>query len=226
MGGSAWLADPLCNGARGKGTGNCRKCTCKVLAPPAARTHQPLVSVLDPTLRAARHGRGLHQPAASQPQGQRTVAPGEGSASLKCVRTCCASAPSLMCGSSSPYNQPRASPRLWRTTTAVLCASTLHPHSLALLQVPGRLLVESDIGPALKGRHAELWWPDDASWYLIEIQVSKREHWGDAFVAGMRVCVLAAAGLDKVTPGLCCSHRGHTGRGHGQQGGQDRVHHR
>mmetsp|Transcript_1715 Transcript_1715/g.3843 ORF Transcript_1715/g.3843 Transcript_1715/m.3843 type:complete len:239 (+) Transcript_1715:182-898(+) len=34
----------------------------------------------------------------------------------------------------------------------------------------GRLLVEADVGPALKGRQAELFWPDDNLWYLIEIQ--------------------------------------------------------
>jgi hypothetical protein len=34
----------------------------------------------------------------------------------------------------------------------------------------GRLLVESDVTPALVGRQAELYWPDDAKWYLVAIQ--------------------------------------------------------
>ena len=34
----------------------------------------------------------------------------------------------------------------------------------------GRLLKENDIGPDLRGRQAELFWPDDNLWYLIEIQ--------------------------------------------------------
>ena len=34
----------------------------------------------------------------------------------------------------------------------------------------GRLLVESDVTPALKGRQAELFWPDDGKWYLVAIQ--------------------------------------------------------
>ena len=38
-------------------------------------------------------------------------------------------------------------------------------------QAPGRYLYGKDITPALKGKHAELFWPDDGMWYLIEIQV-------------------------------------------------------
>ncbi len=34
----------------------------------------------------------------------------------------------------------------------------------------GRLLTEDDVGQDLKGRQAELFWPDDNLWYLIEIQ--------------------------------------------------------
>ena len=34
----------------------------------------------------------------------------------------------------------------------------------------GRMLVESDVTPALKGRQAELYWPDDGKWYLVAIQ--------------------------------------------------------
>ncbi|MEW5305346.1 MAG: hypothetical protein WDW38_005613 [Sanguina aurantia] len=37
-------------------------------------------------------------------------------------------------------------------------------------QAPGQFLGDADIGPGLIGRHAELWWPDDSLWYLIEIQ--------------------------------------------------------
>jgi len=42
------------------------------------------------------------------------------------------------------------------------------------IQVPGEMLSNAHITPALKGRHAELYWPDEESgasgWYLIEIQ--------------------------------------------------------
>mmetsp|Transcript_9953 Transcript_9953/g.18792 ORF Transcript_9953/g.18792 Transcript_9953/m.18792 type:complete len:239 (+) Transcript_9953:241-957(+) len=34
----------------------------------------------------------------------------------------------------------------------------------------GRLLTDNDIGNDLRGRQAELFWPDDNLWYLIEIQ--------------------------------------------------------
>lgn len=34
----------------------------------------------------------------------------------------------------------------------------------------GRLLVHEDITPDLKGRDAELFWPDDMLWYLVQIQ--------------------------------------------------------
>ena len=37
-------------------------------------------------------------------------------------------------------------------------------------QVPGKFLLDKDINESLVGRHAELFWPDDSSWYLIEIQ--------------------------------------------------------
>lgn len=33
----------------------------------------------------------------------------------------------------------------------------------------GRLLTYADITPTLKGRQAELYWPDDKMWYLIEV---------------------------------------------------------
>jgi hypothetical protein len=36
-------------------------------------------------------------------------------------------------------------------------------------QLPGRLLTAADIQPDLKGRQAEMFWPDDNMWYLIEI---------------------------------------------------------
>ncbi|KAK9806927.1 hypothetical protein WJX72_007742 [[Myrmecia] bisecta] len=42
-------------------------------------------------------------------------------------------------------------------------------HSAASPQAPGRLLVHTDINHNLKGRLAELFWPDDDMWYLIEI---------------------------------------------------------
>lgn len=44
-------------------------------------------------------------------------------------------------------------------------------------QAPGSMLTVADISPALKGRHAELYWPADSSWYLIEIQV-RLSSWG------------------------------------------------
>lgn len=37
-------------------------------------------------------------------------------------------------------------------------------------QAPGRLLSAQDIGPGLIGRRAELYWPDNNLWYLIEIR--------------------------------------------------------
>lgn len=36
-------------------------------------------------------------------------------------------------------------------------------------QAPGRLLTFPDIDESLRGRRAELFWPDDNLWYLIEI---------------------------------------------------------
>lgn len=36
-----------------------------------------------------------------------------------------------------------------------------------------RYLMLEDIGDGLVGRHAELFWPDDNLWYLIEIQVGR-----------------------------------------------------
>lgn len=36
-------------------------------------------------------------------------------------------------------------------------------------QLPGRLLQAADIKPDLQGRQAEMYWPDDNMWYLIEI---------------------------------------------------------
>ncbi|GAX73109.1 hypothetical protein CEUSTIGMA_g562.t1 [Chlamydomonas eustigma] len=38
------------------------------------------------------------------------------------------------------------------------------------LQAAGKYLYPEDINEALVGRHAELFWPDDSMWYLIEIQ--------------------------------------------------------
>ena len=40
----------------------------------------------------------------------------------------------------------------------------------SLLQAPGRLLTFEDVNLGLVGRHAELYWPDDNLWYLIQIQ--------------------------------------------------------
>lgn len=37
------------------------------------------------------------------------------------------------------------------------------------LQRPGRMLMVPDIHPNLRGRQAELYWPDDELWYVIEI---------------------------------------------------------
>ncbi|GFH19198.1 uncharacterized protein HaLaN_16884 [Haematococcus lacustris] len=44
------------------------------------------------------------------------------------------------------------------------------PASSVQPTVPGCILTAADINLALVGRHAELYWPDDALWYLIEIQ--------------------------------------------------------
>ena len=38
-----------------------------------------------------------------------------------------------------------------------------------MCQALGRLLTHGDINERLKGRRAELLWPDDNLWYLIEI---------------------------------------------------------
>uniref|UniRef100_A0A1D1ZRI2 Inhibitor of growth protein N-terminal histone-binding domain-containing protein n=1 Tax=Auxenochlorella protothecoides TaxID=3075 RepID=A0A1D1ZRI2_AUXPR len=43
-------------------------------------------------------------------------------------------------------------------------------HAAEQPQAPGRLLMASDIGPGLVGRRAELYWPDNNLWYLIEIR--------------------------------------------------------
>lgn len=37
-------------------------------------------------------------------------------------------------------------------------------------QGSGRLLVSSDVSQSLPGRHAELYWPPEHLWYLVEIQ--------------------------------------------------------
>lgn len=37
------------------------------------------------------------------------------------------------------------------------------------VQALGRLLTHADVNERLKGRRAELYWPDDNLWYLIEI---------------------------------------------------------
>ena len=42
-------------------------------------------------------------------------------------------------------------------------------HGDALPQAPGRLLTYADINESLRGCRAELFWPDDNLWYLIEI---------------------------------------------------------
>lgn len=42
-------------------------------------------------------------------------------------------------------------------------------HSAKSPQAPGRLLTNDDISSSLQGRKAELFWPDDNLWYLIEI---------------------------------------------------------
>ena len=34
----------------------------------------------------------------------------------------------------------------------------------------GRVLMPQDLTPALQGRQAELYWPDDGKWYLCAIQ--------------------------------------------------------
>lgn len=42
--------------------------------------------------------------------------------------------------------------------------------SAAQPQAPGTLLREADVNQSLIGRRAELYWPDDNLWYIIEIQ--------------------------------------------------------
>jgi hypothetical protein len=41
----------------------------------------------------------------------------------------------------------------------------------------GRPLRDSDIGPGLEGQRAEMFWPDDNLWYLVEVNtVDMRTH--------------------------------------------------
>ncbi|CAD7703974.1 unnamed protein product [Ostreobium quekettii] len=42
-------------------------------------------------------------------------------------------------------------------------------HSAKSPQAPGRLLTHEDISERLEGRQAELFWPDDNLWYLMQI---------------------------------------------------------
>ena len=53
-------------------------------------------------------------------------------------------------------------------------------------QAAGRLLTTADIAPSLKGRRAELFWPDDNLWYLIEVT--------DVDVAGRRAAATYVTG--------------------------------
>ena len=49
--------------------------------------------------------------------------------------------------------------------------STLNECQVCLrAQAPGSLLTAADIGPALEERMAELFWPDDNCWYLVQIK--------------------------------------------------------
>jgi hypothetical protein len=43
-------------------------------------------------------------------------------------------------------------------------------HSAKKPQAPGRILVVTDINQGLVGRKAEMYWPDDRLWYLVEIR--------------------------------------------------------
>jgi hypothetical protein len=42
-------------------------------------------------------------------------------------------------------------------------------HASEKPQKPGRVFTSEMIGPIIKGRRAEMYWPDDNMWYLIEI---------------------------------------------------------
>jgi hypothetical protein len=53
-------------------------------------------------------------------------------------------------------------------------------------QAVGRLLTNADISVTLKGRRAELFWPDDNLWYLIEVT--------DVDVAGKRAAATYVTG--------------------------------
>lgn len=49
--------------------------------------------------------------------------------------------------------------------------------SRLIVQLQGRPLRDSDIGPSLEGQRAEMFWPDDNLWYLVEINsVDMRSH--------------------------------------------------
>jgi hypothetical protein len=54
---------------------------------------------------------------------------------------------------------------------------TMRDFSLAPVQLQGRPLRDSDIGPGLEGQRAEMFWPDDNLWYLVEVNtVDMRTH--------------------------------------------------
>jgi hypothetical protein len=57
----------------------------------------------------------------------------------------------------------------WETWHPLNFPAAQHLCSLVCAQALGRLLTHQDINERLKGRRAELWWPDDNLWYLIEI---------------------------------------------------------
>ncbi len=81
----------------------------------------------------------------------------------------------------------------------------------------GQVLGAGDIGPMLRRRHAELFWPDDASWYLIEIQVCEVQ--------------VLMFGLPRLGPGgtwcgraSCWERCGRAGREPDDEKGAHRVH--
>jgi hypothetical protein len=63
------------------------------------------------------------------------------------------------------YQEPVGSPLTFRNHAAVADLLDSAPSP----QRPGRLLTVADIRPELKWRLAEMFWPDDGMWYVIEI---------------------------------------------------------
>lgn len=95
--------------------------------------------------------------------------------------------PQLLHGAATCFTRAEAAPHqakphssflltLLLVAAAVVSLSHTHPHTPTHATSPHTLSVKtktqmqvSDIRPELQGRQAEMYWPDDNMWYLIEI---------------------------------------------------------